>query len=109
MRYSKPQAGCGRPEGGATCPLIVWPGLASCVSRWGDRRSKIFALTVMAGRVPAICASTAGVDGRDTSGHDGEGVRSPHLNLPAVCYRVHRHLTFGPYLSMQPPRRVSLQ
>src|SRR5690242_11033720 len=26
--------------------------------------------SVMAGRVPAICASTVGVDGRDTPGHD---------------------------------------
>jgi hypothetical protein len=26
---------------------------------------------VMAGHVPAICARTVGVDGRDTPGHDG--------------------------------------
>src|SRR5689334_14731172 len=33
---------------------------------------------VMAGRVPPICASTVGVDGRDTPGHDGEATDQAH-------------------------------
>src|SRR5689334_9587496 len=39
------------------------------VSGAGGRAS----LTVLAGRVPAICASTVEVDGRDTPGQDGKG------------------------------------
>ena len=80
-------------------------------------------LSVMAGRVPAICTATVGVDGRDTPGHDGRettllrqipypdtcGAWPAHDESEMICLSCHLTLAqavitewFGPDPSMRP-------